>query len=232
MLNIPESAVAPMDQSALPRPPARICLLITGFGRFPGTAFNPTAPLVRALTRIRRPALTDVQLVPHVFATRYAAVDRDLPALLARHRPDALVMFGLAARTPHLRIETQARNALSGFPDAGGHRPKAHIIADNGPAQMPARLPRAELLRAAKARGARAVLSRDAGCYLCNYVYWRALETAARADGPRLVCFIHVPEIGRSGRPPRPHQRHPSLRDLVRTGEAILLAVVSAVKRT
>ena len=33
--------------------------------------------------------------------------------LVSRHRPDAIVMFGLAARTPHIRIERIARNRRS-----------------------------------------------------------------------------------------------------------------------
>ena len=39
--------------------------------------------------------LADVTIIPHVFQTSYAAVDRDLPKLLAKYRPDALLMLGL-----------------------------------------------------------------------------------------------------------------------------------------
>src|SRR5262249_56495440 len=87
--------------------------LITGFGPFPGAPFNPTEALVRRLAARRRPALADVVRVAHVFATRYATVEAELPGLVARHRPDVLLMFGLAARTPGLRIEPRARNAVS-----------------------------------------------------------------------------------------------------------------------
>ena len=73
-------------------------LLITGFGPFPGAPVNPTTALARHLARLRRPALADVRLVGHVFITSYAAVDRDLPRLIASHRPDALLMFGVATR--------------------------------------------------------------------------------------------------------------------------------------
>ena len=61
-----------------------LTILVTGFGPFPGAPFNPTGPLVKRLARLRRPGLTHVQIVPHVFATSYAAVDRDLPRLIAR----------------------------------------------------------------------------------------------------------------------------------------------------
>jgi hypothetical protein len=108
-------------------------ILVTGFGPFPGAPFNPTQTLVARLARLRRPALADVIIVPHVFATSYAAVDRELPRLIAKHKPDALLMFGLAPRTRFIRIETRARNALALLPDAGGAQPRGRAIATGEP---------------------------------------------------------------------------------------------------
>src|SRR6202795_4977873 len=108
----------------------KLRILITGFGPFPGAPFNPTQPLVARLLRLRRPALTDVELIGHIFHVTYATVDRELPQLLARHRPQALLMFGLADRTAHVRVETRARNAVTTrFPDADrSHARKGSII--------------------------------------------------------------------------------------------------------
>ena len=70
-----------------------------------------------------------VRRIAHVFPVSYEAVDRELPALIARERPDVLVMFGLALRTKHIRIETQARNSLTRMVvDVSGHRPIAGTI--------------------------------------------------------------------------------------------------------
>src|SRR3954447_18416118 len=91
----------------------KLRILITGFGPFPGAPFNPTQPLVARLLRLRRPALDDVELSGQIFAVTYKAVDRELPELLAKRRPDALLMFGLASRTSYLRIESRARNAVT-----------------------------------------------------------------------------------------------------------------------
>jgi len=95
-----------------------VTILVTGFGPFPGALFNPTGPLVQRLARLRRPALADTKIVAHIFPTSYAAVDRDLPRLIAKHKPDAVLMFGLAPRAKTIRIETRARNAASLLPDA------------------------------------------------------------------------------------------------------------------
>ena len=88
-------------------------ILLTGFGPFPGAPTNPTGPLVMELARRRHPAYAGVRRIAHVFQTSYDAVDRELPVLpRAGANPTHLLMFGLASRTRHLRIETRARNAL------------------------------------------------------------------------------------------------------------------------
>jgi hypothetical protein len=70
-------------------------VLLTGFGPFPGVPLNPSALLVKALARRRRPAFAAITRTTHVFATAYEAVDRDLPKLFAQ-KPDIILMFGLA----------------------------------------------------------------------------------------------------------------------------------------
>src|SRR6202158_3486047 len=104
-------------------------ILITGFGSFPGAPFNPTTALVKRLTQLRRPAFADGELTGHIFHVTYSTVDRELPELIARHRPQALLMFGLADRTAHVRIETRARNAVTTLiPDADRNRARKGSI--------------------------------------------------------------------------------------------------------
>jgi pyroglutamyl-peptidase len=199
-------------------------VLITGFGPFPGAPFNPSAALAKALARRRRPALAGVERVVHVFATTYAAVDRDLPKLFAQNpKPDIVLMFGVAGRRHRLCIEIRARNAVSLlFPDAGGHRPVRGVIRLGGPATLTGKVPFARLAGAAGAR-----LSRDAGNYLCNYVYWRALE---RVRGARpLVQFVHIPPVGT--KPRRRAKKPPTLAQLLKSAEAVLIALIAASRR-
>jgi pyroglutamyl-peptidase len=198
-------------------------VLITGFGPFPGAPFNPSAALAKALARRRRPALAGIERATHVFATTYASVDRDLPKLFAQ-KPDIVLMFGVAGRRRRLCIETRARNAVSLlFPDASGYRPRHGVIKLRGPAALTGNAPFARLVGAAGTR-----LSRDAGRYLCNYVYWRALEQL-RGTRP-LVQFVHIPPVSnkprrrRSGKPP-------TLAQLLKPAEAILIALIAASRR-
>ena len=154
-------------------------VLLTGFGPFPGAPFNPTGLLVEALACGRPPGIGAVRRVAHVFPTSYEAVDRELPALLARERPDVLLMFGLSWRARMLRIESRARNVLSPvLPDADGQWPKSATIAPDAPAMLPLSATAPRLVAAARGTGMPAALSRDAGSYLCNYLCWRVGEAA------------------------------------------------------
>jgi len=210
----------------------KLRILITGLHPFPGAPYNPTQPLVARLLRRRRPALSDVELSGHIFPVTYRAVDRELPQLLARQRPDALLMFGLAARTPHLRIETRARNAVTTlWPDADHTRVRKGSISDSSDAMMFGPHT-AKLLRAAVATGIDARASRDAGSYLCNYLSWRAIEAVDADGGPRLAAFIHVPLIARDGASQRKGATHRiTLEQLVDAGEAMLLELVRQTRR-
>jgi len=145
-----------------------------------------------------------------------------------------------------VRVEQRARNRIALFPDAGGHHPATRTIAPHRDA-LRNPLQTTRLVGAARTAGVDAAPSRNAGAYLCNYVYWRALEAAAAPGGPGFVIFVHVPPIGskkaprrllkrsatRLSKKKRPDRRRtlkrraPRLDDLVRAGEAIVLGMMS-----
>jgi pyroglutamyl-peptidase len=207
-------------------------IVITGFGPFPGAPYNPTMPLVARLLRLRRPAFSEVEFAGHIFPVTYKAVDRELPQLLARHQPHALLMFGLASRTPYVRVETRARNAVTMlWPDADHTSVRKGSIAGGADARMFGPHT-AKLLRAALATGIDARASRDAGSYLCNYLSWRAIEATCAGDGPRIAAFVHVPPIARDG---ASHLKgltpRITLEELVDAGEAMLLEMVKLTRK-
>lgn len=204
-------------------------VLVTGFGPFPGAPFNPTTPLVHHLARLRRPALAGVTIVAHIFPTAYAAVDKELPALIARHKPDALLMFGLATRAKTIRVELRARNALSSLPDATARVLGRRAIAPGASAMLAMPAPVRQLLAAVRASRLSVQLSQDAGSYLCNYLCWHAADVVRSGHGPRLATFVHVPLVHRHGR--RAPGRRFALGDLTRAGEALLMALVRAARR-
>lgn len=204
-------------------------VVIAGFGPFPGAPSNPSGRLATALARRRRPVLAGIEITSHVFATAYKAVDRDLPRLLAQ-RPDVILVFGLAGRRRHVCVETRARNARSIlFPDVTGWRPKRAVI-EPGQSALIGNAPFPRLLNAIRGTALPARLSRDAGSYLCNYAYWRALR-GVRGGRP-LVQFVHIPWINPTPRRASRKCSAQSLARLVVACEGLLLALIAASRHS
>jgi len=209
----------------------KLRILITGFGPFPGAPFNPTEPLVARLLRLRRPALGEVELTGHIFPVTYQAVDRELPELLKKTEPQALLMFGLATRTPYIRVETRARNAITPlWPDADHAQARKGSISGGADALMFGPHT-ARLLRAAAGAGVDARTSRNAGSYLCNYLSWRAIEAVGMDDNLRLASFVHIPLLARGGTSLRKGSPRITLEELVDAGEAMLLEMVKLARQ-
>jgi pyroglutamyl-peptidase len=210
----------------------KIRALITGFGPFPGAPYNPTEPLVDRLVRLRRPAFEGIERIGHIFPVTYQAVDLQLPALLARYKPNVLLMFGLATRTPWCRVETRVRNAITQlWPDADHATVLSRTIDPTVPATRRFGGHTRHLLQAAKATGLPVRTSINAGAYLCNYLSWRAIEAAQQH--PRslpLVAFIHIPPVPRD----ETHSRKPGavcLEQLVDAGEVMLAVLLQRARQ-
>lgn len=149
---------------------------------------NPSAEIahrVVASPRWRRLAVAARCLV---LPTTYAALDEHLTPALERDRPDAVLMIGVAGRSKRVRIERRAVNRVSVLlADAAGQRP-SRLTLGTGPAvrRLPANpLPLRAILRR---HGIACRISQDAGRYLCNAAYYRALS------GRVPVLFIHIPK--------------------------------------
>lgn len=199
-------------------------LLVTGFGPFPGWERNPTPAMVTAVTRLRLPG---IRIVGHVFNTVYAEVARDLPALIARHRPEAILLFGLAGRTGHVRVEMNARNVTTRrTKDASGAFHVSAEIAEGGPWLMPTAFRAGPLAARLRADGLNARPSRSAGEYLCNFAYWLALEAVARHRAKRAL-FVHVP-LPVKAHGPRPGDRRPPLARRPSEADLARVAVIAA----
>lgn len=203
-------------------------LVVTGFGPFPGWERNPTPAMVRSVQRQRLPG---IRVVGHVFNTVYAEVARDLPALIARYRPDAILMFGLAGRAGHVRIEMHAHNVTTRrTKDASGAFHASPEIAEAAPWRVATGFRCGPLAARLRRAGINARPSPSAGEYLCNFAYWLALDAVRRGLVKRAL-FVHVP-LPRASRhqmrPGRPRQlgRLPTQDDLARVAVASARAIV------
>jgi pyroglutamyl-peptidase len=207
--------------------------LVIGFGPFPGAPQNPSAVLVARLAKRRRPSFSHTRIVAHILPTSYAAVNEELPAFLRKHDPEIVLFFGLASRTPFLRVEQRAVNKATGFyADASRMKYATRALTPGLPAELRIRADARRLLSVARATKIDARPSRDAGRYICNAAFYRALHTSGEQGRPRLVAFIHIPRPrhrtrlgGKRGRP------RPTMDALVRAGEAILTDLLAQSRR-
>lgn len=168
-------------------------LLVTGFGPFPLMPRNPSAALARRVAASPRWRVLGVDVTCRILTTAYASLPHELDPLLAE-MPDAVLLIGVAGRERRIRVEkrgTSRRSML--FPDASGAA-AAKPMAGRAD-QRWTRIAPVKPLRALRDQGLPSRISRDAGRYLCNASYYRALAL------PRPVLFIHIPK------PPRPGRR-------------------------
>ena len=163
---------------------------------------NPSASLARAVAASPRWRLQGVEASPLILTTAYATLAREFdPAL--RGRPDAVLMIGVAGRSKGLRVEWRATSRRSTlFPDVAGERAEVPANAKGRPVRRTP-LPSSKLLLALRRHGLPSRLSRDAGRYLCNAAYFRALGTGLP------VVFIHIPRTPDPNRPRRNGARAP-----------------------
>lgn len=199
-------------------------ILITGFGPFPGAPSNPTMRLARHLGRVRRVRFADVTRVVRLLPTTWAMLD-GLPGMVAGIGPDAVLMFGLASRRRNVTPEARALNHASLLRlDAEGRSAPQRRLAPGGRGARTGGIDALRMTAAMRAAGLPAAVSRDAGDYLCNGLFWRMSES-------RLPCiFVHVPRPVRPvlprGRMKRPR---PAMRQLEAAAEIALMQVLRAV---
>ena len=161
-------------------------ILVTGFGPFGSYKTNPTESLVK---RFKGPLV----IGNHVFPTSYDSVRDELPALLARTNPDAVVAFGLAPRATVIRLEGTAHNmSTSRSVDVNG-KTWSGPVDESAPEELPSTLPLNSIALALDDRGLAYENSNNAGGYVCNYLFY-LLQQSARNQGIKVSGLIHLPD--------------------------------------
>jgi pyroglutamyl-peptidase I len=165
-------------------------VLLTGFEPFAGDDVNPSWPAVQrvAATWDGPETLVSAEL-PVVFGASADALD----ALIARHRPRLAIAIGLAAGRAAVTPERVAINLDDArISDNGGASPIDRPVLAGGPAAYFSTLPIKAIAAAIEAAGIPAAVSQTAGTFVCNHVFYRLMDAAARRPGMR-AGFVHVP---------------------------------------
>lgn len=153
--------------------------LVTGFGPFGSVTDNPSGRLAEGSGR------------PHkVLEVAYEAADAFL-AGLDESGFDTLLMLGVATSRTRITPELFARNWRGEVPDVRGTA-GGGPIEEGQPLLLESTLWNAHLLAELEV-SLDLYQSLDAGSYLCNYLYYRAL----RHLPAKRVGFLHVPPFER-----------------------------------
>ncbi|KZE88895.1 pyroglutamyl-peptidase I [Microbacterium sp. TNHR37B] len=163
-------------------------VLLTGFEPFGGDAVNPSGEAVRQVAaQWDMPA----RLVTDVLPVTFEGAAARLRELLTTHRPDVVLATGLAGGRAAVGVERIAVNLLDArIPDNAGHQPIDVPSMSGAPAAAFATVPVKAVAAAIVAAGIPAEVSHSAGTFVCNHVFFTALQEAL----PRArVGFVHVP---------------------------------------
>jgi len=163
-------------------------ILLTGFEPFGGDAANPSGEAVRLVGERWRGSDT---LVTAILPVTFRGAAQRLRGLIAEHQPDIVIATGLAGGRAAIGIERVAVNLVDArIPDNDGEQPVDLPSVAGASSAHFATLPVKAIAQRIAAAGVPAEVSYSAGTFVCNHVFFTALEAAASTTR---AGFIHVP---------------------------------------
>jgi len=166
--------------------------LLTGFGPFPGVPYNVSEALVDAIGAKLSRRYPSLRFVTQALPTEWEIAPERAVDLICDLKPDIAIHFGVSAEAKGFVIETRAQNK-TGRADAAGEMPLAEAIEPFGPVELATQLPAGRLCARLGRIGLTSRLSRDAGTYLCNAVFYRSVLTQTELGSGGRSGFVHLP---------------------------------------
>lgn len=202
-------------------------LLVTGFNPFQEFNRNPSEDIAKAVDGIKRSGMKVKGLVLPV---SWSDAWHTLQETVEKTKPVAWLGFGLAP-DPFIRLETTARNQAHNYHDEFGKLPPQHVSGEIIPGNIlsiASTLPLKWLRETLLIRNFGIVenyplevrYSDDAGGYICNYVFYMAMNEFLEKVPIR--GFIHVPPYANHAIP-----GSPSDKDIVDTGIFIVDTLIN-----
>ena len=166
-------------------------ILVTGFEPFGGEAVNASWEAARKLDGWR---LGEFAAVAGLLPCAYDASVKELIRAIETLKPEAILMTGQAARRAVVCVERFARNLDdAAAPDNLGHLRKAVAIAEGAPERLEAAAPVKAIAGAIREAGIPARVSRSAGGFVCNHLYFGALQYLRDTGRATPAVFVHLP---------------------------------------
>jgi len=193
----------------------KVSLVVTGFGVFADVLDNPSMRIVEELSS--NAFECDGKLGHLEYKILEVSVDhcctihdKFLADTEGKNRDNTVfVHIGVDSKGTHIKLEECAYNNMTfRVPDVAGFQPENETIVSECALDEPLRsdLPLAAMCRTlnetfpaipfgGESTDARPVvqLSQDPGRYLCNYVYFQAMQHQKAGNKPLRSVFVHVP---------------------------------------
>jgi pyroglutamyl-peptidase len=158
-------------------------IVVTAFGPFQGRPVNGSLTVLKWLRRHWSPGFAASRILP----VEWGRAPRIIRGMIERNRPRVCIALG-EGHPGRVAIEQRAHNEAVGVDEAGESPPTDVINLQEAqwlsgslglPPELVAKCPWP------------AVLSEDAGRFLCNRVLWEIFDAA-----PPVCGFIHLPPQG------------------------------------
>jgi pyroglutamyl-peptidase len=160
-------------------------ILLTAFGPFGNYDVNPSELVLNEVSKkITFGELIDFKIID----VGYDSVNNFINSLTINY--DLIVHLGVAFDNKKTRFEIVAHNTAKGK-DVFNVEPQM-IIEKNGNDYIISNFPECVLEKAMEKFPNHIVYSRDAGTFLCNYIYYKSLNTFQRKTS---VLFVHIADF-------------------------------------
>jgi len=166
-------------------------ILVTGFEPFGGETVNASWEAAKELEGWRHDEFTAVaRLLPCAYDSSVTQLIHEIETI----RPEALLMTGQAARRAAVSVERFARNLDdAAAADNDSVLRKMMRISDDAPARLEATASVSAIAKAIRDAGIPARVSTDAGGFVCNHLYFGALQHLGSRGTAIPAVFLHLP---------------------------------------
>lgn len=179
-------------------------VIITGFEPFADIRSNPSETVVASLPKRQSKSARskngreskEISITTAILPVCCSDARKALkPLLKQRSRSRSpMIMLGVASGRKSISLERFALNIQDySVADNGGHTRVGRKIAKRGPDAIATSVNILTLSKTLRRRGFKVEVSNHAGTFLCNEVYYRALNSSRKSRRPTDVLFVHLP---------------------------------------
>jgi len=179
---------------------ASINCLVTGYDAFEHHTYNPSELIVNACPDevMLSDAKTRVSLqrlvMPVCGERAWPKLKKLLNRMSMNKKPCLIIMFGLAAVRTNVELERFALNIRDGNrKDNYGHVYHGEVVQAHAPDAIRTKAPIEKAIVYLKGKGFPAQISNFANTYVCNEVYFQALNYFEKSRTKHCLSFVHLP---------------------------------------